>query len=193
MTAISTQKSLRNPMTGARLLIAEDDPNSRWVLCALLKRLGFDCRVANDGQEALEVVDQFRPDVILMDLMMPGVNGLEAIRRLKADERTRHIPILVLTGDLTARNIEAANAAGCDDLFAQTGRVARAGRAHQGPSGRQELRRSDFHLVVRTRLPMTKSGQVRFSLGGIRYRRKGASSRFFFDKGLFEGACGSVD
>ena len=83
----------------------------------LLKRLGFDCRVANDGQEALEIVNQFRPDVILMDLMMPGLSGLEATRRLKSEERTRQIPILVLTGDLTARNIEAANAAGCDDLL----------------------------------------------------------------------------
>ncbi len=117
MTAISTQKHVCKPASKARLLIVEDDPNSQWVLCALLKRLGFECRVANDGQEALEAVDQFRPEVILMDLMMPRLNGLEATRRLKSDERTRQIPILVLTGDWTSRNIEAANSAGCDDLL----------------------------------------------------------------------------
>jgi CheY-like chemotaxis protein len=117
MTAMPIQDKTRKPSLGIRLLIAEDDPNSRWVLCALLKRLGYDCRVAADGREALALVDQYRPDIILMDLMMPGINGLEAIRRLKADEKTRHIPVLVLTGDLTNRNVQAARAVGCDDFM----------------------------------------------------------------------------
>src|SRR3982751_6298969 len=67
---------------GARILIVEDDPNSRWILCALLKRLGYQCQVATNGQEAMEAVQDFGPQVILMDLMMPVLDGLEATRRL---------------------------------------------------------------------------------------------------------------
>lgn len=97
-----------------RVLIAEDDPNSRWVLSALVRRMGFDCRAVSNGREALELVPAFRPRVILMDLMMPELDGLEATRRLKADPWTRGIPILALTGDVTSRNEAAAQAAGCD-------------------------------------------------------------------------------
>lgn len=117
MSALSIHRTSRQSPAGTRLLIAEDDPNSRWVLCALLKRLGFECRVASNGREALDLVEQFRPNVILMDLMMPGLNGLEATKSLKSNDRTRDIPILVLTGDLTARNLQAASAAGCDDFL----------------------------------------------------------------------------
>jgi len=104
---------------GARILIVEDDPNSRWVLCALLKRLGYLCQVATNGQEALEAVDEFGPQVILMDLMMPVLDGLEATRRLKSDARTRGIPILVLTGNVTPAGISDAHRAGCDGLLAK--------------------------------------------------------------------------
>lgn len=100
-----------------RVLIAEDDPNSRWVLSALLKRLGYECRAACDGGEALRLTDEFHPEIILMDLMMPGIDGLEATRRLKADARTRSIPILALTGNLTPSNERAAQEAGCDEFI----------------------------------------------------------------------------
>jgi CheY-like chemotaxis protein len=102
---------------GMRILVVEDDPNSRWVLCALLRRMGYDCRVAADGREALDKVEEFRPHVILMDLMMPGLDGFEATRRLKADARTRGIPILALTGNVTPGGESAARRAGCDDFL----------------------------------------------------------------------------
>src|SRR6478752_2996723 len=102
MTALATNPHKHpGPPGGKRLLLVEDDPNSRWVLCALMRRLGYDCRAACNGAEALEVVEGFRPHAILMDLMMPVLDGLEATRRLKADARTRGIPILVLTGNAT--------------------------------------------------------------------------------------------
>jgi two-component system, cell cycle response regulator DivK len=99
-----------------RVLVVEDDPNSRWVLCALLKRLGYACEVATDGREALEKVESFSPQVILMDLMMPVLDGLEATRRLKADARTRGIPVLALSGNVTPGGLSAARHAGCDDF-----------------------------------------------------------------------------
>src|SRR3954454_20975697 len=89
------------PTRGPRILIVEDDPNCRWVLCALMRRMGYDCQVARDGREALELVESSEPQVILMDLMMPVLDGLEATRRLKADARTRGIPVLALTGNVT--------------------------------------------------------------------------------------------
>jgi CheY-like chemotaxis protein len=106
----------KDDLAGCRVLIAEDDPNSRWVLCALMKRLGFDCRTAANGREVLEQVEEFRPQVVLMDLMMPDLDGIEATRRLKSDLRTRDIPILALTGNVTSRNESAARDAGCDDF-----------------------------------------------------------------------------
>ena len=100
-----------------RVLIAEDDPSSRGVLCALLRRLGYDCQVATNGEEALELVRRFEPQVILMDLMMPVLDGLEATRRLKSDIQTREIPILALTGNVTPQGRSAAHLAGCDDFL----------------------------------------------------------------------------
>jgi CheY-like chemotaxis protein len=102
---------------GPRILIVEDDPNSRWVLCALMRRMGYDCQVAANGKEALEIVESFGPQVILMDLMMPVLDGLEATRRLKADAKTRGIPVVALTGNATPHGVAAAHKAGCDDLL----------------------------------------------------------------------------
>jgi two-component system phosphate regulon response regulator PhoB len=97
----------------------EDDPGSRWALGALFKRLGYHCVTAADGSEGLTLVDAFRPQVILTDMMMPGMDGLEFIRRLKADDRTRAIPVLMLTADATGLGESAARAAGCDGLLSK--------------------------------------------------------------------------
>lgn len=120
MTAPLTQTRRRgDPAAGppVRVLIAEDDPHSRWALCLLMRRLGFECQTANDGVEVLALATQFQPDVILMDLMMPRLDGVEATRRLKADDRTRRIPVLVMTGNIAPAHQQAAHSAGCDDLI----------------------------------------------------------------------------
>lgn len=109
---INPQPAARGP----RVLVVEDDSASRWALCALLRRLGYDCQAAADGREALRAVAECVPRVILMDLMMPGIDGLEATRRLKADDRTRAIPILALTGNVTPGGVSAARQAGCDEF-----------------------------------------------------------------------------
>jgi CheY-like chemotaxis protein len=98
----------------ARILIVEDDPDSRRLLGSLMGRLGYDCRLAYDGQCALDLVADEPPDLILMDLMMPVLDGIEATRRLKADDRTRSIPVVALTGNATPAGEKAAHTAGVD-------------------------------------------------------------------------------
>lgn len=105
------------PAPGLRVLIAEDDPGSRWALSTLLRKLGYDCEVATNGQEVLEKVEGFDPGAIVMDLMMPVIDGLEATRLLKSDARTRSIPILALTAMATASDADEARNAGCDDFL----------------------------------------------------------------------------
>jgi len=97
-----------------RVLIAEDDPGSRWALSTLLRKLGHDCAVACDGREAMAKVEAFAPQAIVMDLMMPVLTGLEATRLLKADPRTRAIPIVALSANVTGSGAREARRAGCD-------------------------------------------------------------------------------
>ena len=111
------QSSPRNSREPLRVLIVEDDPGSRWALGALFKRLGYHCLTAADGDEGLTMVDAFRPQVILTDMMMPGMDGLEFVRQLKNDDRTRSIPVLMLTADATGLGESAARAAGCDGFL----------------------------------------------------------------------------
>lgn len=85
------------------LLLAEDDHDIQLVACLALRRAGFQVAVAGNGAEALARVARERPDVILLDWMMPQVDGLETCTRLKADPATRDIPVIFLT----ARSQEA--------------------------------------------------------------------------------------
>ena len=96
-----------------RVLIVEDDPSTLWVLCALMRRLGFDCEGATNGREALELVGSFDPQAILLDVRLPVLDGLEVTRRLKADARTRGIPVLAVTCDTSSLLVASARRAGC--------------------------------------------------------------------------------
>jgi two-component system phosphate regulon response regulator PhoB len=120
MATLSNHQPLpRKPRESIRVLIVEDDPGSRWALGTLFKRLGYQCLTAADAEEGLAIVNAFRPQIILTDMMMPGMDGLEFIRRLKADDRTRSIPVLMLTADATGLGEPAARAAGCDGLLSK--------------------------------------------------------------------------
>jgi len=81
----------------ARILVAEDHLDSQEALRILLEAVGFEVAVAGDGREAVEVALAFAPDLILMDMMMPGVDGFEATRRLRRIDATRQVPIIALT------------------------------------------------------------------------------------------------
>lgn len=81
-----------------RILIVEDSKDTRDVYEAWLSMKGFSVITAGDGQEGLDKALQLQPDLVIMDLSLPVISGWEATRRLKADARTRHIPVLILTG-----------------------------------------------------------------------------------------------
>jgi CheY-like chemotaxis protein len=95
------------------ILIVEDVELNRDLLVQLLED-DYRLVLANDGLAALERAAEARPDLILMDLSLPRMDGWEATRRLKMDERTRHIPIVALTGHALAGSSEGAKKAGCD-------------------------------------------------------------------------------
>ena len=80
-----------------RLLLAEDEPSIQLIARLSLKRAGFDVTVAGNGTDALAKAQALLPDVVLLDWMMPEMDGLEVCRHLKADERTRQIPVIFLT------------------------------------------------------------------------------------------------
>jgi len=100
------------PPPGTRVLVAEDNPVNQAVIAALLDSLGFDLRFAQDGAEALEAVRQTPPDVVLMDVQMPGMDGIEATRALRA--RGYAGPIIICTANILPEAWAASRAAGAD-------------------------------------------------------------------------------
>jgi CheY-like chemotaxis protein len=99
----------------ATVLLVEDDEMNRDMLSRRLQRRGFDVVVATDGEQAIQMAEAHRPDLILMDMSLPVLDGFEATRRLKAAERTRAIPIVALTAHAMAGDRERMLAAGCDE------------------------------------------------------------------------------
>src|SRR5207249_6443586 len=98
-----------------RLLLVEDNEESREGLSRHLRRKGFEVLVAVDGRQGLEAARSANPDLILMDMSLPILDGWEATRQLKADPATRHIPVISLTAHAMAGDREKALAAGCDE------------------------------------------------------------------------------
>lgn len=99
----------------SRLLLVEDNEESREGLSRHLRRMGFDVLVAVDGRAALEVARSAIPELILMDMSLPVLDGWEATRLLKSDDATREIPVIALTAHAMAGDREKALEAGCDD------------------------------------------------------------------------------
>jgi CheY-like chemotaxis protein len=102
-----------DPETAPVVLVAEDHEDSRDALCTLLDALGYRVVTATNGAEAVEVARKHRPDLVLMDMMMPGVDGFQATRTLRADPAFREVPIIAITAMEGAR--DAVLEAGCSD------------------------------------------------------------------------------
>jgi CheY-like chemotaxis protein len=98
----------------SNLLLVEDNELNRDMLSRRLRKRGYEIEIAVDGQEGLDRVEAARPDLILMDMSLPVIDGWEATRRLKADPTTRDIPIIALTAHAMASDREKALEAGCD-------------------------------------------------------------------------------
>jgi CheY-like chemotaxis protein len=99
----------------ARILLVEDNEMNRDMLSRRLLRKGHEIAMAVDGAQGVEMAKAQLPDIILMDMSLPVIDGWEATRRLKADDKTRAIPIIALTAHAMAGDQEKALDAGCDD------------------------------------------------------------------------------
>ncbi len=106
-------------MPAPLVLIVDDVDDAQELYGDLLGFAGYRTIAARDGAAAIEAAMRERPDLILMDVQMPVLDGWEATRRLKADARTRAIPIVVLTGHALAVHEERARQAGCDAFLAK--------------------------------------------------------------------------
>jgi len=99
----------------AKILLVEDNEMNRDMLSRRLIRKGFEVVIAVDGEEAVALAGSARPDVILMDMSLPLIDGWEATRRVRADAATKSIPIIALTAHAMEGDRDKAMAAGCDD------------------------------------------------------------------------------
>ena len=134
------------------VLVVDDYEDNRLMYIEYLSDLGYRTLEAKDGAEAIAVAVAEAPDVIVLDLSMPGMDGWEAATRLKADARTRGIHIIALTGHAEARNRAKAREAGCDDFIAK-------------PCAPQDLsRRSKPHSRADTRVRSTSIAFFNISL-----------------------------
>jgi two-component system cell cycle response regulator DivK len=99
-----------------KILYVEDNDDNVYMLKNRLSRPGYTVVVATDGTRGIAMASSEQPDLILMDLTLPDINGEEATRRLKADPATKRIPVIALTANAMAGDREKAIAAGCDDF-----------------------------------------------------------------------------
>jgi CheY-like chemotaxis protein len=98
-----------------RVLYVEDNDDNAFMLSSRLKKRGFAVTVAVDGEKGVAAALKERPDIIIMDLHLPVLDGFEATRRLKADPATSAIPVVALSAHAMAQHRDQALAAGCDD------------------------------------------------------------------------------
>lgn len=98
-----------------KILVVEDNEVNQRILMRRLERRGFEVVLANDGAEGVAVASAERPDLILMDMSLPVLDGWEATQRIKADPATTAIPVIALTAHAMVGDREKALSAGCDD------------------------------------------------------------------------------
>lgn len=103
-----------HPPLGDLVLAVDDNPTNLKLLRVLLRGAGYHVATAQDGEEALQLLQTVSPRLILMDIQLPGMDGLELTRRIKADPATRHIRIIAVTAYAMKGDEEKAAAAGCD-------------------------------------------------------------------------------
>jgi CheY-like chemotaxis protein len=122
----------------AKILLVEDNEMNRDMLSRRLERRGYGVLIATDGQEGVSLAQSEKPDLILMDMSLPVLDGWEATRRIKSNDGTRHIPIIALTAHAMTTDEQRAREAGCDDFDTKPIELARL------------LGKIEKHLVGRT-------------------------------------------
>ena len=108
-----------------KILLVEDNDMNRDMLSRRLIRNGYEVFIAIDGQQGADMALSERPDLILMDMSLPVIDGWEATRRIKANEATRGIPVIALTAHAMAGDREKAMEVGCDDYDTKPIEIAR--------------------------------------------------------------------
>ena len=98
-----------------KILYVEDNEDNIYMLERRLKRAGFDVLIARDGAQGVAMARTELPELILMDMGLPVLDGTEATRKIKADPETKHIPVIALTANAMNGDREKAMASGCDD------------------------------------------------------------------------------
>jgi two-component system response regulator MtrA len=101
----------------AKILIVDDEPAISESLQAYLQSKGYEVICAQDGPEALAVARESKPDLMILDIMLPKLNGIEVCRILKADSATKDLRVVMVTGRGLAADVELASAAGADDYL----------------------------------------------------------------------------
>lgn len=101
------------------VLIADDEEDIKIILSMYLENMGYDIVTAYDGLDALETIKERKPDIILMDIMMPTLDGIEVVRQIKAIDSLKDIPVIMLTAAAHSSMVEKAMAAGAEDYIAK--------------------------------------------------------------------------
>ena len=100
-----------------RILVVDDEPHIRRVLSAILGAHGYDVRTASDGMKGLVKLEREPADLVILDLMMPGANGLEILSKIRSDPKRSGTPVIILTAKGQDTDREAAMAGGADDFL----------------------------------------------------------------------------
>jgi two-component system, cell cycle response regulator DivK len=109
----------------AKILLVEDNEMNRDMLSRRLTRNGYEVSIATDGQQGVDMALSERPDIILMDMSLPVIDGWEATRRIKTNNATRGVPVIALTAHAMAGDREKAMEVGCDDYDTKPVELAR--------------------------------------------------------------------
>src|SRR5438132_7489774 len=116
--------AMNNP---PRILVVDDNATNRDILTTRLKAHGYETLQAADGEEALAAVQEHRPDLILLDVMMPKLDGIETCRRLKGDDTCPLLPIILVTAKADSKHIVAGLQAGADESLTKPAHPAAPG------------------------------------------------------------------
>jgi DNA-binding response OmpR family regulator len=102
-----------------RILVADDDEDIRDLVLFKLSQAGFDVRAVTDGAAALAAIEAEPPDLAILDVMMPGLSGIDVLRRVRDNESTQQVPVLLLTSRTRDSDVDAGFAAGATDYVAK--------------------------------------------------------------------------
>ena len=108
-----------SPLGTKRVLVVEDHPDSRILAAKVLRRAGFDTLETDRAEGLTDLLAEFQPDLILMDIELPGQSGYEAVQQLKADPRTSTIPVIALTAYAMQEDQQRCLRAGCSDYLSK--------------------------------------------------------------------------